>query len=54
LRPAPQGFDQMRPRSTDRQGRYHPVSALSVGRAIITIWSNLNVSYLPDRTLAEL
>ncbi|HEX5685051.1 MAG TPA: hypothetical protein VFY73_13595, partial [Ideonella sp.] len=35
-------------------GQIRWVSAQPSGHAIITIWSNPNGSYLPDRTLARL
>ena len=48
----PEGFDQMARSRARSTGQIRPVSALPPGRTIITIWSNLNGSYLWDRTLA--
>ena len=47
----PEGFDQMAPSRDRPQGQIRPVSAPVAGRAIITIWSNRNATYLWDRTL---
>jgi hypothetical protein len=47
----PFGFDQMARSRARPSGQIRRVSALPSERTIITIWSNLNGSYLWGRTL---